>query len=148
MPDLQHPMTNDKPSWRIDRTFASELVEGKRVLEEILDQLKAHHWSEHDVFSIHLSLEEAIVNAIKHGNRFDPQKEVTVKCRVSSEVFWIEISDQGTGFNPANVPDCTDDENMDVPSGRGIMLMRSFMSRVEFNDRGNQVMMEKTRSLD
>ena len=65
-----------------------------------------------------------------------------------SEKIWIKVSDQGQGFNPEAVPDCTDPEHHRVPNGRGIMLMRNFMSRVEYNEKGNVVEMEKVRGQD
>ena len=57
----------------------------------------------------------------------------------------IRIADEGAGFNPQCVADCTADENLETPNGRGIMLMRNFMSRVEYNASGNCVTMEKLR---
>ena len=60
----------------------------------------------------------------------------------------IEIRDEGPGFQVKEVPDCTKDENLDKSSGRGIMLMRNFMTFVEYNAKGNGVTMEKTRKLD
>jgi serine/threonine-protein kinase RsbW len=62
-----------------------------------------------------------------------------------AEKIWIKISDQGAGFDPEAVPDCTDDEHICSPNGRGIMLMRNYMSRVEYNKKGNVVEMEKLR---
>ena len=59
---------------------------------------------------------------------------------------WIEVVDQGPGFDPDMVPDPTCDENLEKPCGRGILLMRSYMSQVEFNSQGNCVTMEKLRS--
>ncbi len=66
-------------------------------------------------------------------------------CTSSAKKIRIQITDQGPGFNPEAVPDCTDDDHLDVPNGRGIMLMRNFMSLVEYNDTGNVVTMEKLR---
>ncbi len=115
------------------------------MLEEILERLETHSWGPHDIYSVRLALDEAIVNAIKHGNQLDENKRVRVTGKLSLRGLWIEIADEGTGFNPSDVPDCTCDENLEVPSGRGLMLMRCFMSRVEFNEQGNCVMMEKHR---
>ena len=110
---------------------------------EIVRQLQVHEWEQRDVFGVHLALEEAVVNAIKHGNGEDPEKSVQVVCRISHQRCWILIEDQGEGFNPEAVPDCTLDENLDKPCGRGLRLMRNFMSQVEYNDQGNRVVMEK-----
>ena len=118
------------------------------MLQEVLDHLEKEHWVQHDIFSIHLAVEEALVNAIRHGNRLDARKHVHVACRISPNLVRIEITDQGEGFDPTAIPDPTHPEHIDAPSGRGIMLMRSFMSRVEYNDVGNQVIMEKERAKE
>lgn len=137
----QHPVP-----WTIDRTIPSELDAGHQILDELLDKLRGENWSTREIFGIRLALEEAVVNAIKHGNGLDAAKHVHVICKSTPERVWIEISDEGLGFDPETVPDCTDPQHIDVPNGRGIMLMRNFMSRVEYNDRGNAVTMEKLRS--
>jgi len=116
------------------------------VRREVLDQLEQHAWAEHDVFSIHLALEEALVNAIEHGNGLDEAKQVHVRCRMSDDLMQIEVIDQGDGFDPGGVPDPTDDEHREIPSGRGVMLMRRFMDRLQFNEKGNAVLMEKRRT--
>lgn len=133
--------------WTTERDIPSETAAGREILEEILHQLEAHDWIEHDVFGVRLAMEEALVNAIKHGNGLDAAKQVHVICRVSESRLWIQITDQGSGFDPEEVPDPTDPENLDAPSGRGIMLMRNFMSRVEYNKTGNRVVMEKERAF-
>jgi serine/threonine-protein kinase RsbW len=116
------------------------------VLEEVLDKLQQQCWLEHDIFSVHLAMEEALTNAIKHGNRSDAAKQIHVSCRLTPDLVQIEISDQGPGFDPAGVPDPTDAAHLEIPRGRGLMLMRSFMSRVAFNALGNCVVMEKQRA--
>jgi len=115
------------------------------VLEELLARLEGEAWSSRDMFGLRLALEEAVVNAIKHGNRLDRTKQVHVLCKSTREGVWIKVADQGPGFNPESVPDCTDPAHIDAPNGRGIMLMRNYMSRVEYNDVGNVVVMEKRR---
>ncbi len=93
----------------------------------------------------HLAIEEAVVNAIRHGNQFDPTKTVKIACRITPHHLWVAIEDEGEGFDPCAVPDCTCEDRLEVPSGRGVMLMRCFMNHVEFNTRGNRVIMEKHR---
>ena len=129
----------------MERVIPSQTGAGKAILEEVLERLECCGWIQHDIFGVHLAMEEALVNAIKHGNRHDATKQVRVVCKISPERVFIEIADEGSGFNPDAVADPTDLENLEVPSGRGIMLMRSFMSRVQYNDRGNCVVMEKQR---
>jgi serine/threonine-protein kinase RsbW len=118
----------------------------KEVLQELLDRLTHLKWSEDELFAVHLAVEEALMNALKHGNCLDASKYVHMVTELSERQVRIQITDEGSGFDPEDVPDPTLDENLEVPSGRGLMLMRAFMTRVEFNERGNQVTMEKLRS--
>jgi serine/threonine-protein kinase RsbW len=141
-------MSRDYSAWTYERTIPSDLDSGHKVLEDLLARFDAEGWNPRDIFGIRLALEEAVVNAIKHGNCLDCSKEVHVVCRSMAEKIWIKISDQGQGFDPETVPDCTDDDHIDAPNGRGIMLMRNFMSRVKYNKKGNVVEMEKLRDGD
>ncbi|OHB78216.1 MAG: hypothetical protein A2V98_10800 [Planctomycetes bacterium RBG_16_64_12] len=139
-------MSENRWVWQCERVIPSETGASSPILQEILDQLEKQAWIQHDIFSVHLAMEEALVNAIRHGNRLDTSKQVHVACRVSPELIRIEITDEGEGFDPSSVPDPTDPAHIEAPSGRGLMLMRSFMSRVEYNDVGNRVVMEKERA--
>ncbi|MBN2215750.1 MAG: ATP-binding protein [Pirellulales bacterium] len=132
--------------WQCEHTIPSRAGAGRKVRQEILRQLKQRKWGKHDVFSVHLALEEALVNAIRHGNALDAAKTVHVWCRMSDDLVRIEVTDQGNGFDPARLPDPTDHEHRDIPSGRGVLLMRRFMDRVEFNEQGNAVLLEKRRT--
>jgi serine/threonine-protein kinase RsbW len=129
----------------MDRVIPSVTGAGKPILHEVLDHLKQCQWGPQEIFGVHVAMEEALVNAIKHGNRFDQTKQVHVACKLSPSRLHIEIGDEGSGFNPANVPDPTDVAHLDAPGGRGILLMRNFMSRVEYNATGNRVVLEKRR---
>ena len=121
----------------------SDTAEGQRVQEQIVQLLEELQFSPRDVFSVRLALEEALVNAIKHGNGMDPEKSVYVECCVDAERVRIVIRDEGEGFEPADVPDPTAEENLERPCGRGIMLMKSFMDFVEYDLAGTRVIMEK-----
>jgi serine/threonine-protein kinase RsbW len=131
--------------WQCDHMIPSSPGAGRGVLEEVLRQLQRQCWIEHDIFGVHLAMEEALTNAIKHGNRSDASKHIHVSCRLNADLVHIEIADQGPGFDPTTIPDPTDSAYLDVPGGRGLMLMRSFMSRVQYNATGNCVVMEKDR---
>ena len=94
-------------------------------------------------FSIKLAMEEAITNAIKHGNRFDRDKKVVIRWACNHTSFTMSVRDEGRGFDPKSVPDPTRPENLGLPYGRGLMLIQAYMDRVEYNDRGNEVTMIK-----
>lgn len=145
---LPGSMSHDIWTWSVEEAIPSETGAGKMVLDHVLEQLAAHAWGDRDIFGVHLALEEALVNAIRHGNRSDSNKRVFVACKMSPCRIWVEIRDEGAGFRPEEVPDPTDTDHLEIPSGRGIMLMRTFMSRVEYNDLGNCVVMEKHRLLE
>jgi serine/threonine-protein kinase RsbW len=123
----------------------SRFEEVARAEQEVLDTAESHGFDESACFAIKLSLEEALTNAVKHGNRFEPDKKVVMEYRISPQEAWIRISDQGGGFRPHQVPDPTLDENLEKPYGRGIMLMRAYMSDVSFSEDGRSVTMIKRR---
>jgi serine/threonine-protein kinase RsbW len=124
----------------------SRLDEVRQVQADIKDALQAHRFDDRELFSIELALEEALVNAIKHGNQLDPGKRVFVRYDVTPERFDIRIEDEGPGFNPGDVPDPTAPENLERPCGRGLLLIRNFMNDVRYHGRGNVVTMTKLRN--
>ena len=136
-------MSATAPSLTLDVTIPSDLAEARRFQDDIEQQLLARPLSERDVFCVRLALEEALINAIKHGNQMDRTKTVRVFYRVLPDRFEVHVTDEGAGFDPADVPDPTAVENLERPCGRGLMLMRHYMSEVAFSGRGNCVVMSK-----
>ena len=124
-------------------TIASDLTAARRVEQHLLTSLRQRSCPQDTLFAIRLALEEALSNAIKHGNGLDPSKTVTVEFSVSPDELRIVITDQGRGFNPSTVPDPTTDDHLEQPNGRGIMLMRAYMDEVAYNPQGNEVRMVK-----
>jgi serine/threonine-protein kinase RsbW len=131
------------PVTRKDVTIPSDPAAARQVQEEIESQLVARAVADKEVFSVRLAVEEALVNAIKHGNQMDRSKCVRISYRFLADRFEVEITDEGDGFDPADVPDPTAVENLERPCGRGLMLMRAYMSEVAYNERGNSVSMAK-----
>lgn len=136
---------SDTANWRLDRHIPSDTQEGFDIIRQVAEQLSARSWSEPEVFAVHLALEEALVNAIKHGNAGQSDKLVHVVIDITPDKFACAVTDQGIGFDPNCVPDPTDDENLCRDCGRGIALMREFMDEVRFVDCGNSVHMTLTR---
>lgn len=131
------------PSVERKLTLENRLEEVSRAEEAILQTIAEHGFSESDGFAIKLALEEALANAIKHGNAGDPDKHVTLEFCIEEDQVRISISDEGGGFDPEQVPDPTLDENLTKPYGRGVMLMRTYMDEVSYNASGNCVTMVK-----
>ena len=124
----------------------SHTDQAARICRQLLDVAKSNGFEGDDVFAIHLALEEALVNAIKHGNRMNPKKRVTIKYAVTPEKFDVSIADDGDGFRPGDVPDPRSSENISKPSGRGLLLIKEFMDIVEHNVSGNCVHMVKYKT--
>lgn len=123
--------------------ISSKLGQARQVEKLLLDEAEKFGYGEAAIFAIKLALEEALNNAIKHGNGFDSGKTVEVAFDIDARQAVVTITDQGRGFNPKSVPDPTADENLEKPCGRGIMLMKAYMDRVEYNKQGNQVRLVK-----
>ena len=91
--------------------------------------------SEELSFGIEMAVRESVTNAMVHGNQEDESKSVEVIFNCHDNELEIEVRDQGEGFDPANVPDPTNAENLLKTSGRGIFLMRTFMDEIEWRNR-------------
>jgi len=135
------PAPHSPGTGRFERTWV--LREQRESIEslqsEVAEVLHRGGYGDAASFAIRLALEEALVNGFRHGNRGDPSKSVTVRCSVDGSLAEIEVIDEGEGFDPGSVPDPTAEENIEIPSGRGIMLMRAYMSEVEYLPPGNRL---------
>jgi len=127
---------------------ASTTVAVEAMCRELLQDVRCQGFSDDELFGIHLAMEEAFLNAVKHGNKEDASKRVQVKCVIGPEEFDISIADEGEGFDPQGVPDPRSEENLYRSSGRGVLLMRAYMDSVEYNKQGNCVRMKKFRSRE
>lgn len=116
-------------------------------LRGCLAELEAHGWDPKLIYGTHLALDEALVNALRHGNNENCDKLVIVVYLITAEACSFEITDEGEGFNPNNLPDPLDPENLERPAGRGVFLMRHYMNEVIFNNKGNSVRMKKINPL-
>jgi len=87
-----------------ERDHPERSGEARRVQNEIVDSLPGGGFTDQDIFKIQLALEEALVNAIKHGNQMDPEKVVEVSYKIADDQFVIRIVDEGPGFNRRKSP--------------------------------------------
>jgi serine/threonine-protein kinase RsbW len=113
----------------------------ERLQDTVLVAVSDAGFDDASTFAVRLALEEAVANAFRHGNREDPEKTVTVRYAVSEHQIELAVEDEGPGFDPGAVPDPTEDANLEIPSGRGIMLMRAYMTSVEIVAPGNRIEM-------
>jgi serine/threonine-protein kinase RsbW len=100
-----------------------------------------------DRFGVRLAVEEALANAIKHGHGGDEEKAVRVRYRVSPREVLVQVEDEGPGFDPGRVADPLSPENVERPSGRGLLLMRTYATWVRHHGRGNRVTLCRTRTV-
>jgi serine/threonine-protein kinase RsbW len=116
----------------------------RKVSIEIEKSLASYKLDEASLFDIRLCVEEAVRNAMVHGNRSDKDLHVEVSCWVKNGKLNIVVEDKGPGFDHTNVPDPTNNENLLKTSGRGVCLIRRLMDRAEYNGSGNKLTMVKT----
>ena len=133
-------------TWKYDQKIDSDPNLCASVIEDLLSQLSAFDWPDKDTFGIHMAMEEAIMNAMCHGNQRNLQKKVHIKIEIDEQKFFAQITDEGDGFKLADVPDPTAIENIGRTSGRGVRLIQHFMDIADYNTKGNSLTVEKTKS--
>lgn len=134
---------------RLDHSVsvASDFRQCREIARDIVALADAFGFDGREQSAIALAVEEALANAIRHGNRCDSSKKVQIEYSANAREVRVRITDEGPGFDPELVPDPTIPENLDSPGGRGLLLMREFMSGLEFNSTGNQVEFWKRKSV-
>ena len=147
------PATADSPALLAGtmQTISGQLILSShidavvRARVELIPKLRRLGYSQSEMFGTQLALEETVTNSVQHGNRNDPQKRITINFVLSPQELWIEVIDEGAGFDLSTVPDPTTPDRLQVPSGRGIFLVRAFMNEVTYQDGGRRVELRKSR---
>jgi serine/threonine-protein kinase RsbW len=117
-------------------------AENLNQVEELINNLcKKFEVNEDYYGNILIALTEAVNNAIHHGNKSNPNKEVNINFNAEGSLLKFTIKDDGPGFDYENLPDPTDPKNIEKPHGRGVFLMRNLADEIEFNDEGSTVVM-------
>ena len=122
----------DSTTSRISLTLGSSLESVDTVEQTAQDFAVRAGFDEDTVSNIVMAVREAAVNAVIHGNAYNPQKQITASFETNSDSLIIRITDQGAGLDPNNLPDPLAPENILRGSGRGIFLIRAFMDEVHF----------------
>ncbi|GEO04312.1 hypothetical protein AAE02nite_19760 [Adhaeribacter aerolatus] len=116
------------------------LIENIRVVESFIDNSKEKFNIEDDIYgNIMVAVTESVNNAIRHGNKFDKDKNVLLSLYVEDDRLRFEVEDEGKGFDYNSLSDPTSPENIENPGGRGIFLMRNLSDEVEFSNDGRKV---------
>lgn len=129
---------------RFDMTIPAELSKIGTIADGVMQVLEDNGWAGDHAFRIETALREALANAIEHGCKLDPSKQVQccVTCDDSGEVL-IVVRDPGTGFDPRSVPDPQAEQNRLESSGRGVFLINELMDEVNYADGGREIRMRK-----
>ncbi|GAA4309076.1 ATP-binding protein [Nibribacter koreensis] len=116
------------------------IIENIRIVESFIDNSREKFQIEDDIYgNIMVAVTESVNNAIRHGNKFDKDKNVYLSLFVEPKQLKFEIEDEGTGFDPEALADPTAPENLENPGGRGIFLMRNLCDDVSFSNDGRTV---------
>jgi serine/threonine-protein kinase RsbW len=109
-------------------------------IEALIEQIRSERdFGDEVAGNLMMAFHEAVTNAIIHGNQLDPAKVVDIKAWFEDHQLVLQVTDQGSGFNPNALPDPLDENNLLKSGGRGVFLIRQFSDDIAFNDKGNIV---------
>jgi len=128
---------------KIEFELPSDLALMNGVLEYLQDRVAKLGLIKPDRSNLFVALDEAFVNAVKHGNKNDPTKLLRITAELSPNEASFTVEDEGEGFNVREIPDPCDPANLFRTSGRGVLLIYNIMDEVEYNEQGNRVKMVK-----
>ena len=128
---------------KIDLELPSDLTLMNSVLEYLLDRVGRLGLIKVEQSNLFVALDEAFVNAVKHGNRNDPSKLLRVTAELSAHEAIFTVEDEGDGFDVCEIPDPRDPANLFKSSGRGVLLIYNIMDEVEYSERGTRLKMVK-----
>ncbi|MBK9285706.1 MAG: ATP-binding protein [Sphingobacteriaceae bacterium] len=118
----------------------SSSPENLRLVERLIDDVcQVYKVNEDSYGNILIAVTEAVNNAMFHGNKNDPQKQVHIGFESNDKQLTFKIKDEGPGFDYTNLPDPTDPANLEKINGRGVFLMKNLADKIEFQNNGNEV---------
>jgi serine/threonine-protein kinase RsbW len=137
-------MAKDQLTLRFADTVPSTFDALEKVVDELMELARDVKCDDEHLERIELALREALANAIFHGNRQDPEKKVSVRCFCQPDRgLLVSVEDEGSGFDPKQVPDPTQAECLLEAHGRGLFLMRRLVDRVRISRSGRRVTLVK-----
>ena len=130
-------------SYSLEKTISTDISKVLPLAHTVSRRVYRLTHSDELAFKIKLAIEEALTNAMRHGNKLDRNLKVHVKIAADAKKITIDIRDQGSGFDHRGVPDPTTPQRAGHPSGRGVYLMRKIMDSVRYFDKGRRVVLVK-----
>jgi serine/threonine-protein kinase RsbW len=138
--DVRRRATGGETETELSLDVPSDLEYVGPAVELLADKLPGGPLSARRIrFNFRTALAEALANAIAYGNRHDPALVVRVRVEVSRDAVRLHVTDEGGGFDPAEVPDPTRPERLEREDGRGLYVLKRLVDQVAFNERGNSV---------
>lgn len=138
-------MTETAWTWSLHEKIPSSLPIAHRYLESFLQALRDAGWDGRDFFHVQMASEEALVNAVTHGNKQSPDKQVEIELHISPDQVNMRIKDEGSGFCLEDLPDPRSEDRLEMVHGRGVLLIQQMMSEVKYVGCGNEVIMVRRR---
>jgi len=121
----------------------STFTEVEATISSLVERVRCMVADDEFYFDFKLMLSEIMANALIHGNKKDPEKNIMVHAHISCEMIKVTVEDEGEGFNADCVADPSAPSNLSKVSGRGIFLVRNLSDSMSFNSKGNSVTFEK-----
>jgi serine/threonine-protein kinase RsbW len=125
------------------QTYSMQIVsqpESINLVEKLIDEIKSEYNIHEECYgNMLVAVTEAVNNAIQHGNKYDADKMVHVAYEIDPDQIAFTITDEGPGFDYLNLPDPTDPENLEKPTGRGVFLMKHLADQIIFSENGRVV---------
>jgi len=134
---------------RVTVSLTEDRARIDEIEQEIVGSIEREGYPKASAFAVRLAFEEAVINAFKHGHKDLPDDtEITVEYEIGPDRVHLVVHDQGPGFRPEEIPDPTLEENLEAVSGRGIMLIKAYMTEVVHTDDGRRLEMRYDRPED
>lgn len=133
---------------KIEFEFPSAISLMNSILEYLMKRVEKVGLADGKDSNLFIALDEAFVNAVKHGNKYDANKIVRVSAEVSTKEARFTVEDEGEGFDVNAIPDPRDPENLFRASGRGVLIIHNVMDEVKYNERGNRLTMVKRNETE
>lgn len=130
----------------IHELLASDLASVDIAEESVMKRAERVGFDEDACMDLGLDVREAMVNAVVHGNNYNPKKKVTLSVHTSMDSLRVVISDQGAGFEVKAVPDPLSEQNLMKTSGRGLLMMQTYVDELSVKkgaNGGTEVVMVK-----